>query len=119
MFNLKKLPFFSRAFTLYILFAVPALIAAPSKEVTDRLIAELQDIRKNLTQEAIEIFQDDNRHLELETLPPACFLNGIMLPQAQNAITPLIVLTKGIQAIIWRLNEAEKPSQSYYIMHMV
>ena len=28
----------------------------------------------NLAQEAIEIFQDDNRHLELETLPPACFL---------------------------------------------
>ena len=30
-----------------------------------------------------------------------------MIPQAKNAITPLIVLTKGIQAIIWRLNEAE------------
>ena len=56
-FNIQITPLFM----LYALFAASALTAAPSKEVTEQLTVELQDIRKNLAQEAIEIFQDKDQ----------------------------------------------------------
>jgi hypothetical protein len=58
------------AFTLCILFATPSITAAPSQEVTDRLIAELQDIRKSLARDSIEIFENQKKLADMPN-PPA------------------------------------------------
>ncbi len=60
MFNLRKSTLIRRILTLHALFLAPALIAAPSKEVTAQMTAELQDIRRNLAQEALEYFEGLN-----------------------------------------------------------
>ena len=53
-------------FMLYALFADSTLTATPSKEVTDRLIAELQDIRKSLARDSIEIFENQKKLADRE-----------------------------------------------------
>ena len=67
MFNLRKSTLIRRILTLHALFLAPALIAAPSKEVTAQVTAELQDIRRNLAQEALEYFEGLNTHFPHET----------------------------------------------------
>ena len=64
----KSMPI-ATAFTLHILLAAPALIAAPSKEVTDQLIAELQGIRKSLARDSIEIFETHEKLADMPTPP--------------------------------------------------
>ena len=60
MFNLRKSTLLHRILTLHALFLAPALIAAPSKEVIAQVTVELQDIRRNLAQEALEYFEGLN-----------------------------------------------------------
>ena len=92
------------AFTLYILIAASTLIAAPSEEVTDRLTAELQNIRKNVAQEAIEIFEDKDLFSgELWDQQTLCR----QIIKEEKPVTQLDLLAGDIQKIINNIKETE------------
>jgi hypothetical protein len=86
-----------QAFIFLFLCRLSTLVAIPSKEVTDQLITELQNIRKTLAHDNIELFEekDNTPHIPWEETLCRNIVNE------NKPCTDMAILTNDIQKILY------------------